>query len=54
MNIFCAFVTEKNAILVTDFARLVRMHVISRSEVWTAEDLAVGSQVGYACSFHAV
>ncbi|KAJ3539846.1 hypothetical protein NMY22_g4552 [Coprinellus aureogranulatus] len=43
-NIFCAFLTKHFAFVVTDFARLVRLHVTSRSTPWCADDLAVGSQ----------
>ncbi|KAI0689909.1 hypothetical protein C8T65DRAFT_834530 [Cerioporus squamosus] len=44
INIFAAVVCQDCAILVTDFARLVRLHVLSRSQLWMDGDLTVGSQ----------
>ncbi|KAH6890806.1 hypothetical protein BKA70DRAFT_1441709 [Coprinopsis sp. MPI-PUGE-AT-0042] len=38
-----AFVAETHAIVFTDFARLMRLHVSSRDTMWAAEDLDVGS-----------
>ncbi|KAJ3526413.1 hypothetical protein NMY22_g10175 [Coprinellus aureogranulatus] len=43
INMFCAFLTKTHAVVVSDFSRLVRLHVTSLSRFWTAEDLEVGS-----------
>ncbi|TEB31913.1 hypothetical protein FA13DRAFT_1791209 [Coprinellus micaceus] len=43
INIFCSFLTERHAIIVSDFSRLVRLHVTSLSRFWTAADLKVRS-----------
>ena len=45
INIFCAFIMKKKVILVSDFSRLIRLHITSISRFWTADDLAVGSHV---------
>ncbi|KAH6894948.1 hypothetical protein BKA70DRAFT_1032085, partial [Coprinopsis sp. MPI-PUGE-AT-0042] len=43
VTILAAFVMENHAIVITDFARLMRLHVSSRDTMWTDADLAVGS-----------
>jgi hypothetical protein len=45
VNIMAAFVCEDYVWAIVDFARLVRIHVISRSELWTAQDFFVSSLV---------
>jgi tricorn protease-like protein len=46
INIFVAFVMETHVIVVSDFSRLIRLHVNSRCRMWMKEDLEVGSDVG--------
>ena len=48
INIFAAIVSESFAIVFSDFARLMRMHVTSIDR--TQEDLNVGSLVSHNCS----
>ncbi|KAF6759847.1 hypothetical protein DFP72DRAFT_1098932 [Ephemerocybe angulata] len=43
VNIFCAFLMESHVVIVTDFSRLVRLNVTSKTAKWTADDLAVGT-----------
>ncbi|KAG2016531.1 hypothetical protein CC2G_009690 [Coprinopsis cinerea AmutBmut pab1-1] len=45
VNIMAAFVTDHFAVAICDFARLARFHVTSLGRMWTAEDLAVGSEM---------
>lgn len=45
IHVFCAFVNDSTAIVIADFARLVRMHVHSRSVMWTQDDMVVGGPV---------
>ncbi|KAI0690724.1 hypothetical protein C8T65DRAFT_587704, partial [Cerioporus squamosus] len=42
INIFAAVVCQDCAIIITDFARLVRLHVMSLARLWMYEDLTVG------------
>jgi hypothetical protein len=49
INIFAAIVSESFAIILSDFARLIRMHVTSIDRHWTQEDLDVGSPVSHEC-----
>ena len=49
INIFAAIVSESFAIVFSDFARLMRMHVTSIDRHWTQEDLNVGSLVSHNC-----
>ncbi|KAI0684622.1 hypothetical protein C8T65DRAFT_778319 [Cerioporus squamosus] len=44
INIFAAVVCQDCAIIITDFARLVRLHVMSRSHFWLEPDLNTRSQ----------
>lgn len=44
VNIFCAFLMKQHAVILTDFSRLVRLRVISRSAPWMAKDLEVGTE----------
>ncbi|RPD59027.1 hypothetical protein L226DRAFT_436751, partial [Lentinus tigrinus ALCF2SS1-7] len=44
INIFAAVVCQDCAIIVTDFSRLVRLHVVSLPQIWTADDIKVGSK----------
>ncbi|RDB27826.1 hypothetical protein Hypma_002116 [Hypsizygus marmoreus] len=43
INIFAAFVSDKRVWIVCDFARLIRLHVISRDAPWTKADLTPSS-----------
>ncbi|EDQ99419.1 uncharacterized protein LACBIDRAFT_316603 [Laccaria bicolor S238N-H82] len=43
INVFAAIVADTFAIVFSDFARLMRMHVISKDQHWTQADLDVGS-----------
>ncbi|RDB22952.1 hypothetical protein Hypma_009804 [Hypsizygus marmoreus] len=43
INIFAAFVSNKHAWIICDFSRLVRLHVVSRNDVWTQDDLQPSS-----------
>ncbi|KAI0074764.1 hypothetical protein K474DRAFT_1647578 [Panus rudis PR-1116 ss-1] len=43
INIFAAFVSEENAFVVVDFARLVRLHVISLARQWLPDDVHTNS-----------
>ncbi|KDR81019.1 hypothetical protein GALMADRAFT_91738 [Galerina marginata CBS 339.88] len=43
INIFAAIVSESFAVVFSDFARLMRMHVTSLDRHWTQADLEVGS-----------
>jgi hypothetical protein len=45
INIFAAFISNGWVYVLTDFARLVRMHIISRDAIWTKDDFVVGSPV---------
>ena len=45
VNVFAAIVAESFAFVVSDFVRLVRMHIISRDVPWTQVDLEVDSPV---------
>ena len=45
VNIFAAFISSKWVFVLTDFVRLVRMHITSRDAIWTKEDFTVGSLV---------
>jgi len=45
MKIFAAFVSERWVWVLSDFSGLVRMHIESKDRAWTAEDLAIGSEV---------
>ncbi|KAK7006897.1 hypothetical protein R3P38DRAFT_2466005, partial [Favolaschia claudopus] len=44
VNVFAAIVTRNTAIVFTDFSRLLRLHVISSSTKFSAEDLVPRSQ----------
>ncbi|KAG6808766.1 hypothetical protein H0H92_002969 [Tricholoma furcatifolium] len=44
INIFAAFVTDMHAILLLDFVRLIRLHVLSSAHVWQPSDLEIGSK----------
>ncbi|EDR13470.1 uncharacterized protein LACBIDRAFT_308427 [Laccaria bicolor S238N-H82] len=43
INVFAAIVADTFAIVFSDFARLMHMHVISKDQHWTQADLDVGS-----------
>lgn len=45
INIFAAFLSDDWAWVLSDFARLVRMHVISRDRPWEASDFLPTSPV---------
>ena len=45
INIFFALVTECSVWIVTDFARLVSFHLISRERPWSQYDLLPSSEV---------
>lgn len=47
INIMAAYVSDDWVWAVTDFSRLVTMHVISRDEIWKKSDLEPKSEVGY-------
>lgn len=49
INIFAAFVTENSAVIITDGARIARLHVTSIGRFWKAKDLKAGSKV--SCYF---
>ncbi|KAF9049376.1 hypothetical protein BDZ89DRAFT_1057739 [Hymenopellis radicata] len=44
LTVMAAFVGVKHAFLIVDHSRLVRFHIQSRNEVWTAEDLSPNSK----------
>ncbi|KAG6847247.1 hypothetical protein H0H93_009287 [Arthromyces matolae] len=44
INIFAAFVCESNVIVICDFSRILRIHIISSPHVWSMSDLAPSSQ----------
>lgn len=50
VNMFAAFIMQKHVIVLVDFARLIRLHVISGDVMWAAEDLHLNSEVRYYCS----
>ncbi|KAG5332066.1 hypothetical protein C0989_007264, partial [Termitomyces sp. Mn162] len=43
VNIFAAFISENTVFAICDFARLVRMHIISSPNMWTEEDMEINS-----------
>jgi hypothetical protein len=45
VNIFAAWISKDYVWVLVDFARLVRLHVISRDQVWTKADLDPASFV---------
>jgi len=45
VNIFAAWISKDYVWVLVDFARLVRLHVISRDRVWTKADLNPASSV---------
>lgn len=47
VNIFAAFVSDFGVLVIIDFSRLVRLHVISRNMPWTASDFLPSSPVSH-------
>jgi hypothetical protein len=45
INIFAAILTQEKAIIITDFSRMVRLHVISRTHNFLDFDITVESDV---------
>lgn len=45
INVFAAFLSDSWAWVLSDFVRLVRMHVISRDKPWEASDFDPSSPV---------
>lgn len=45
INVFAAFLSDSWAWVLSDFVRLVRMHVISRDRPWEASDFFPSSSV---------
>ncbi|PPQ97533.1 hypothetical protein CVT26_002417, partial [Gymnopilus dilepis] len=43
VNVFAAIVSDSFAIVISDFSRLIRMHITSKSTHWTQEDLQITS-----------
>lgn len=45
VNILAAIVTKTQAIVITDFSRMTRLHVVSSTRIFEATDLAPASEV---------
>ncbi|KAJ7186389.1 hypothetical protein C8R46DRAFT_1024465 [Mycena filopes] len=52
INVFAAIVTEERAFVVTDCNRLTRLHIVSSSRKFVAEDIAVGSSLWQGRLWH--
>jgi hypothetical protein len=44
-NIFLALISDTNVWVLIDFARLVRLHIVSRDRPWIAEEFVPASPV---------
>ena len=51
LTIFLAIISEDYVWALVDFARLVRIHIISRTQMWTADDLQPLSAVRHKFLF---
>lgn len=45
INVLAAFVSDTDAILIIDFSRLSRLHVVSQDRLWDATDNDISSAV---------
>jgi hypothetical protein len=50
INIFAAIVMQEKAIIISDFSRMVRIHVISRNQSFMDFDIAVDTPVNIPVS----